>query len=116
MLGQCSSLASLFLESNNIGSEGARSLASMLLQCTSLESLSLAENYLDDVDKAMLRALWPGDALDLWIFDQRSFSDDDSSEEEEASDFGDGSSQESGQESDDEESWQESEAEENMND
>ena len=44
VLGQCSSLATLDLGYNNIGAEGAGSLAGVLGQCSSLATLDLAQN------------------------------------------------------------------------
>ena len=56
MLGQCSSLAELDLSENDIGSEGAGSLAGVLGQCSSLAELHLYGNRIDDHGIAMLRA------------------------------------------------------------
>jgi hypothetical protein len=44
VLGQCSSLTTLQLAYNDIGAEGARSLAGMLGQCSSLVTLNLEGN------------------------------------------------------------------------
>jgi hypothetical protein len=94
----------LDLTTNNIGDEGAGRLAGELGQCFSLAKLHLSYNGIHDHCIAMLRACWPGDS-GLEIDDQ--FVDD----EKEAFDMGDGSSEESGQESEGEESGQESEEE-----
>ena len=67
----------------------------MLGQCSSLDVLDLEYNGIDDDGIAMLRACWPGDA-GLQIDEQ--FDEG----EEEASDMGDGSPEESGQESEEE--------------
>ena len=108
MLGQCSALTTLDLseadhgQGNLIGAEGARCLAEVLGQCPSLATLDLSYNGIDNDGIAMLRACWPGDSglcLDNQIF----------GDEQEASDMGDGSSQESGQESEEEENGPESE-------
>ena len=76
----------------------------MLGQCSSLAKLNLSCNGIDDDGIAMLRACWPGGS-GLKIDHQ--FDED----EEEASDMGDGSYQESRQESEEEDSGPESEEE-----
>ena len=107
----------------------------------SLTKLDLCGNGIDDDGIAMLRACWPGDSGleigdqypgdEMYQVPPGGFSDDEDGlipmmyqvppggftddegheDEEEASDMGDGSSQESGQESEEEESGQESEEE-----
>jgi len=59
LLGQCSSLAMLNLERNNIGSEGATSLAGVLGQCSSLATLDLEGNDIGDEGIAMIRMSIP---------------------------------------------------------
>ena len=94
-LGQCPSLAELHLDGNDIGAEGAGRLAGVLGQCSSLAELDLSYNGIDNDGIAMLRACWPGGS-GLKIDDQ--FDE----VQEEASDVGDGSPEESGQESEEE--------------
>ena len=54
MLGQCSSLTMLNLSFNDIGTEGAGSLAGVLGQCSSLAMLKLGDN---DIGYAGARSL-----------------------------------------------------------
>ena len=56
MLGQCSSLDTLDLASNGIGSEGAGRLAEVLGQCSSLVELNLETNWIGDDVIAMIRS------------------------------------------------------------
>jgi Ran GTPase-activating protein (RanGAP) involved in mRNA processing and transport len=59
VLGQCSSLATLDLGYNNIGAEGAGSLAGVLGQCSSLATLDLEGNDIGDEGIAMIRMSIP---------------------------------------------------------
>ena len=79
MLGQCSSLATLDLESNDIRDEGARSLAGVLGQCSSLAELNLMTNRIGDDVIAMIRTRIQ-DSTKLFSSDQFPESDDDESD------------------------------------
>jgi hypothetical protein len=89
VLGQCSSLASLDLESNDIRDEGARSLAGVLGQCSSLAALNLMENRISDDVIAMIRTRIQ-DSTKLFASDQFPEADDDESDlEDDESDLDD---------------------------
>ena len=67
VLGQCSSLATLDLEGNFIGDEGARSLAGVLGQCSSLAMLNLDDNRIHDHVIALVQGCIPSTAcLTAW--------------------------------------------------
>ena len=101
MLGQCSSLTVLNLSCNGIRAEGAGRLAGVLGQCSSLAKLQLDGNGIDDDGIAMLRACWPGGSgLQIGFQLYQRFPPH--YDEEEASDMGDDSSEESGQEGEEE--------------
>ena len=55
MLEKCSSLAALDLGNNDIGAEGARSLAGGLGQCSSLARLDLSGNDIGEEGTALIR-------------------------------------------------------------
>ena len=55
VLGQCSSLASLNLAVNDIGAEGAGSLSGVLGQCSSLTRLYLGDNDIGEEGTALIR-------------------------------------------------------------
>ena len=57
VLGQCSALATLNLGSNVIGAAGARSLAGVLGQCSSLTTLNLGCNGIGDVGAGSLAGM-----------------------------------------------------------
>jgi hypothetical protein len=101
----------------------------VLGQCSSLTKLYLCFNGIDDDGIAMLRACWPGDSgleIDDQFDEEDQFVDDELDEVDQffaeiddqfdeddgdAPGMGDGSSHESGQESEEEESGQDSEEE-----
>ena len=68
MLGQCSSLAVLNLQHNDIGAEGADRLAGVLAQCSSLAVLKLAGNRIG-ADGAGRLADVLGQCLSLAVLD-----------------------------------------------
>jgi len=66
VLAQCSSLADLNLESNRIGPQGAASLAGVLAQCASLAHLDLSYNDICEADAG------PGVLHECWGSAERS--------------------------------------------
>ena len=62
VLGQCSSLATLDLSYNDIGAEGARSLAGVLGQCSWLARLCLDDNRIHDHVIALVQGCIPSTA------------------------------------------------------
>ena len=67
VLGQCTALAHLDLRYNQIGDSGAESLAGVLAQCTALAHLDLRYNNIGAGGEGRLRASWCGEASGLCL-------------------------------------------------
>jgi Ran GTPase-activating protein (RanGAP) involved in mRNA processing and transport len=67
VLPQCPALAHLDLGYNQIGDDGAESIAGVLAQCTALAHLDLGHNYMGLGLYGRLRASWRGRASGLVV-------------------------------------------------